>query len=186
MVFMVTGLFACLHIPLKVGSSSLLVKISYFVLIRKIVMFKNWLIFTGIFIEMGVIEIEYEFNKINVFTKSDEEPHIPGIGGTMATGLSTIEPNACCKLALCPPSLSSRCISVLFLSFIYSCFCLYCLCVGCFKNFIGKGFKKILRVANMKALLQFMVCSLACVNCKCAYTYGLALFYHILKFRQKS
>ena len=139
---MVTGLFACLHIPLKVGSSSLLVKISYFVLIRKIVMFKNWLIFTGIFIEMGVIEIEYEFNKINVFTKSDEEPHIPGIGGTMATGLSTIEPNACCKLALCPPSLSSRCISVLFLSFIYSCFCLYCLCVGCFKNFIGKGFKK--------------------------------------------
>ncbi len=36
---------------------------------------------------MGVIEIEYELNKINVFTKSDEEPHIPGIGGTMATGL---------------------------------------------------------------------------------------------------
>jgi len=40
-------------------------------------MFKNWLIFTGIFIEMGVYEIyhiEYELNKINVFTKSDEEP----------------------------------------------------------------------------------------------------------------
>jgi len=52
------------------------VKISYFVLIRKIVMFKNWLIFTGIFIEMGVYEIEYELNKINVFTKSDEEPAI--------------------------------------------------------------------------------------------------------------
>jgi hypothetical protein len=50
------------------------VKISYFVLIRKIGMFKNWLILTGIFIEMGMIEIEYELNKINVFTKSDEEP----------------------------------------------------------------------------------------------------------------
>jgi len=24
---------------------------------------------------MGVIEIEYELNKINVFTKSDEEPN---------------------------------------------------------------------------------------------------------------
>jgi hypothetical protein len=42
-------------------------------------MIKNWLILTGIFIGMGVIEIEYELNKINVFTKSDEEP--------MATGL---------------------------------------------------------------------------------------------------
>jgi len=57
-----------------VGSSSLLVKISYFVLIRKIGIIKNWLILTGIFIEMGGIEIEYELNKINVFTKSDEEP----------------------------------------------------------------------------------------------------------------
>ena len=37
-------------------------------------MIKNRLILTGIFIEMGVIEIEYELNKINVFTKSDEEP----------------------------------------------------------------------------------------------------------------
>ena len=37
-------------------------------------MAKNRLILTGIFIEMGVIEIEYELNKINVFTKSDEEP----------------------------------------------------------------------------------------------------------------
>jgi hypothetical protein len=26
--------------------------------------------------------------KIKVITKSDEEPHIPGIGGIMATGLS--------------------------------------------------------------------------------------------------
>ena len=26
---------------------------------------------------MGVIEIEYELNKINVFTKSDEEPTLP-------------------------------------------------------------------------------------------------------------
>jgi len=42
--------------------------ISYFVLIRKIGMNKNRLILTGIFIEMGVIEIEYELNKINVFT----------------------------------------------------------------------------------------------------------------------
>ena len=39
-------------------------------------MIKNRLILTGIFIEMGVIEIEYELNKINVFTKSDEEPII--------------------------------------------------------------------------------------------------------------
>ena len=37
-------------------------------------MTKNWLILTGIFIEMGVIEIEYELNKIKVFTKIDEEP----------------------------------------------------------------------------------------------------------------
>jgi len=50
------------------GSSSILVKISYFVLIRKIEMNKNRLILTGIFIEKGVIEIEYELNKINVFT----------------------------------------------------------------------------------------------------------------------
>ena len=42
---------------------------------------------------MGVIEIEYELNKINVFTKSDEEPHIPGIGGSMATGLSNSQMN---------------------------------------------------------------------------------------------
>ena len=42
-------------------------------------MIKNRLILTGIFIEMGVIEIEYELNKINVFTKSDEEPSLTGI-----------------------------------------------------------------------------------------------------------
>ena len=60
---------------MPLGSSSILVKISYFVLIRKIGMIKNRLIFTGIFIEMGVIEIEYELNKIKVFTKSDEEPN---------------------------------------------------------------------------------------------------------------
>ncbi len=56
------------------GSSSLLVKIYYFVLIRKIGRIKNRLILTGIFIELGVIEIEYELNKIYVFTKIDEEP----------------------------------------------------------------------------------------------------------------
>ena len=61
------------------GSSSLLVKIYYFVLIRKIGRIKNRLILTGIFIELGVIEIEYELNKINVFTKIDEEPYITGI-----------------------------------------------------------------------------------------------------------
>jgi hypothetical protein len=53
---------------LPLGSSSNLVKISYFVLIRKIGMNKNRLVLTGIFIEMGVVEIEYELNKINVFT----------------------------------------------------------------------------------------------------------------------
>jgi hypothetical protein len=80
-----------LNIPVKLGSSSILVKISYFVIIRKIGMIKNLLILTGILIGMGVIEIEYELNKINVFTKSDEEPHIPGIGGIMATGLSKFQ-----------------------------------------------------------------------------------------------
>jgi len=59
------------------------VKISYFVLIRKIGMIKNWLISTGIFIEMGVIEIEYELNKINVFTKSDLEPMTTGLSSFM-------------------------------------------------------------------------------------------------------
>ena len=63
-----------LNIPVKLGSSSLLVKIYYFVLIRKIGRIKNRLILTGIFIELGVIEIEYELIKINVFTKIDEEP----------------------------------------------------------------------------------------------------------------
>ena len=38
-------------------------------------MTKNRLILTGIFIEMGMIEIEYEPNKIKVFTKIDEEPN---------------------------------------------------------------------------------------------------------------
>jgi hypothetical protein len=61
-------------IRLPLGSSSLLVKIYYFVLIRKIGRIKNRLILTGSFIELGVIEIEYELNKINVFTKIDEEP----------------------------------------------------------------------------------------------------------------
>jgi hypothetical protein len=44
-------------------------------------MIKNRLILTGIFIEMGVIEIEYELNKIKVFTKSDEEPIWSGLPG---------------------------------------------------------------------------------------------------------
>ena len=64
-----------LPIPGIWGSSSLLVKISYSVLIWKIGMIKNRLILTEIFIKIGVIEIEYELNKINVFTKSDEEPN---------------------------------------------------------------------------------------------------------------
>jgi hypothetical protein len=38
-------------------------------------MTKNRLILTGIFTEKGVIEIEYEPNKIKVFTKIDEEPN---------------------------------------------------------------------------------------------------------------
>ena len=63
----------------KLGSSSLLVKISCFVLIRKIGMIKNRQILTRILIGMGVIEIEYELNKINVFTKSDEEPNFTGL-----------------------------------------------------------------------------------------------------------
>jgi hypothetical protein len=37
-------------------------------------MIKKRLILTVIFIEMGVMEIEYELNKINVFTKINEEP----------------------------------------------------------------------------------------------------------------
>ena len=52
-------------------------------------MIKNWLILTGIFIEMGVIEIEYELNKINVFTKSDEEPIWSGLPGSISAGFYT-------------------------------------------------------------------------------------------------
>jgi hypothetical protein len=52
------------------------------VLIRKIGMTKNRLILTGIFIEMGVIEIEYEPNKIKYSPKLTKNP--------MATGLSTV------------------------------------------------------------------------------------------------
>ena len=37
------------------------------------------LILIGIFIELGVIEIEYELNKINIFNKIDEEPSLTGI-----------------------------------------------------------------------------------------------------------
>jgi hypothetical protein len=54
--------------PVAIRFLSNLVEISYFVLIRKIGMNKNRLVLTGIFIEMGVVEIEYELNKINVFT----------------------------------------------------------------------------------------------------------------------
>jgi hypothetical protein len=54
--------------PVAIRFLSNLVKISYFVLIRKIGMNKNRHILTGIFIEMGVNEIEYELNKMNVFT----------------------------------------------------------------------------------------------------------------------
>ena len=66
-------------------------KIYYFVLIRKIGRIKNRLILTGIFIELGVIEIEYELNKINVFTKIDEEPTLLrntqfGIGNPILVG----------------------------------------------------------------------------------------------------
>ena len=61
------------------GSSSILVKISYLVLIIKIGMIKNRLILTGIFIEMDMIYLEHEPNKINVFTKIDEEPLYSGI-----------------------------------------------------------------------------------------------------------
>ena len=48
-------------------------------------MIKNWLILKGIFIEMGVIEIEYELNKNNVFTKSDEEPKFTGLNITFCS-----------------------------------------------------------------------------------------------------
>ena len=34
----------------------------------------------------------------------------------------------------------------------------------------GKGFKKIIFLSGKaEALLQFLVCALACANCKCAY-----------------
>jgi hypothetical protein len=55
------------------------VKISYLVLIIKIRMIKNRLILTGIFIEMDMIYLEHEPNKINEFTKIDEEPLYSGI-----------------------------------------------------------------------------------------------------------
>jgi len=79
-----------MNIPVKLGSSSLLVKIYYFILIRKIGRIKNRLILTGIFIELGVIEIEYELNKINVFTKIDEEPQTEPLNPRQ-TGLITFK-----------------------------------------------------------------------------------------------
>jgi hypothetical protein len=49
----------------------------------------------------------------------------------------------CCKLAFCPPSLSSRCISVLLLSFFYFLFsvCLACV-LAVLKILEGRDFKK--------------------------------------------
>jgi hypothetical protein len=54
--------------PVAIGFFVKFGEFFYFVLIRKIGMNKNRHILTGIFIEMDVIEREYELNKINVFT----------------------------------------------------------------------------------------------------------------------
>jgi hypothetical protein len=42
-------------------------------------MIKNRLILTGIFIEIDMIYLDHEPNKINEFTKIDEEPLYSGI-----------------------------------------------------------------------------------------------------------
>jgi len=66
-----------------VGSSSILVKNSYLNINKKN---RNdqepGTILTGIFTEKGFINKNVSLKKI---TKNDEEPHIPGIGCTMAT-----------------------------------------------------------------------------------------------------
>ena len=74
-----------LNIPVKLGSSSILVKISYFVLIRKIGMIKNRLILTGIFIEMGVVDKNVSL--IYLITKSYDEPN----GNLIIQVMGTIE-----------------------------------------------------------------------------------------------
>ena len=74
-----------LKIPDKRGSSSILVKISYFVLIRKIGMIKNRLILTGIFIEMGVVDKNVSL--IYLITKSYDEPN----GNLIIQVMGTIE-----------------------------------------------------------------------------------------------
>jgi hypothetical protein len=61
------------------------VKISYFVLIRKIGMIKNRLILTGIFIEMGVVDKNVSL--IYLITKSYDEPN----GNLFIQVMGTIE-----------------------------------------------------------------------------------------------
>jgi hypothetical protein len=56
------------------------------------------------------------------------------------------------------------------------------LSVGCALRFLfflkrwKKYFEILFWVGEVEALLQFLVCALACANCKCAYTCAMALF----------
>jgi hypothetical protein len=81
-----------------VGSSSILVKNSYLNINKKN---RNdqepGTILTGIFTEKGFINKNVSLKKI---TKNDEEPHIPGIGGTMATGLSSLHEKNTLQLSI--------------------------------------------------------------------------------------
>jgi hypothetical protein len=56
------------------------------------------------------------------------------------------------------------------------------LCVECFIFF--KRWKKYFEILSwggeVEALLQFLVCALACANCKCAYTCAMAILYLVL------
>jgi hypothetical protein len=60
----------------------------------------------------------------------------------------------------------------------YICRVLFCLACVSGVLFFLKRWKKYFEilswVGEVEALLQFLVCALACANCKCAYTCGLA------------
>ena len=83
----------------KVGTSSILVKNSYLDINKKN---RNnqepGTILTGIFTEKGFINKNVSLKKI--ITKNDEEPHITGIGSTMATGLSSLHEKDTLQLSI--------------------------------------------------------------------------------------
>ena len=55
------------------------------------------------------------------------------------------------------------------------------LCIGVFLFFeaLGNFLETILSAVAKQALLQFLVCALACANCKCAYACAMAKLSYI-------